>query len=102
MADQPQLAALVAHPPPLGLGIGIELIQIRTGASKGKPSSYGTVVEGTIEAAKKELLDVFTKIKNGGLEKCRENIKKTRQVTLNSWESGASRKGMMAFDEYVV
>ncbi len=73
-----------------------ELTQIRTGYNIGRPLSRGGKVEGTDEAVRAELQDVFEKVRGKEGEDVRKGMEKLSKLVRASREVGESDKAMIA------
>lgn len=88
--DQPAIAAQMS----LTHDAAFELINTRTGVNVGKPTARGVMCEGTDEALRKEMKDVFERMRGEEGERKRRNMLGLREKYRKSRESGLSRKAM--------
>lgn len=102
MTDQP----IAANQLVLNHQIAIELIQVRTGPSTGKPTYRGVQhLGGTRDAVEAELRDVFARLRpasgsEGEREAIRRRMEEMHRKYLESWAEGSARAAMLRFAEW--
>ncbi len=70
-----------------------ELYQVRRGPGVGRKTSTGVVVEGTEEAMKRELRDVFEKMRGREGEELRSNVRELRETVSRTRREGGKSHG---------
>lgn len=84
-------------------GVGIELKQVkmfRGGNEKFNKLYDGTKIVGTEDAIKKEMAEVWARIKGPEGERMREKMRDMRALFEKSWREGKSRKEMEGLSQY--
>ncbi|KAF8305675.1 hypothetical protein DL93DRAFT_304678 [Clavulina sp. PMI_390] len=91
--------------------IGIELIQVRTGPSVGKPTYRGVQhLGGSPDAIRDELLRVFARMRSNSSaeggdddsgDKIRERMEAMRDLFVQSWYEGKARRAMNTFRQWM-
>lgn len=83
------------------LGLGIELVQVRTFAV-GKPLATGGKLEGTKDAMVQELKEVLEAMMGGRGQEIRARIKECSEVQRKSYESGQARQHLIEFARLIL
>ncbi len=84
-------------------GVGIDLKQVKTfkgGNEKFHTLYDGTGIIGTEDAIKKEMAEVWARIRGPEGEQMREKMKGIRAICEKSWREGNSRKTMEGMAKY--
>ena len=84
----------------LTLKVGFELIQVRNGASVGRPTARGITPTGTLEALNRELADTWAKMRGKEGDIVRKNMENVGEVLRASWREGESRKAMRGLERF--
>ena len=94
MGDQPLIALHLVN-----IGVAYELLEVRTG-EHGLKTIYrtGKAPEGTVDAIRREMIDVLTKALGEDGEKKRAKLQELRHAVMQAWtENGPSKLAMESF-----
>jgi hypothetical protein len=79
-------------------GCAIELLQVRT-SGIGKKTYSGVMIFNTSEAIRKEMREVWARIRGEEGKEMGRNVAKLMAELMESWRCGAARQAMIDFRE---
>ncbi|THH12091.1 hypothetical protein EW145_g231 [Phellinidium pouzarii] len=86
-ADEPVNAANIS----VTLDVGYELMEVRNGPGKGPIHRLGgRTPEGTVDAVRREAIEVFTKARGEDGRVKRANVQRLREIFAHHWEEGGA------------